>query len=266
MEPANRPSFPALYERELVGPLFRPWAEVLLDRTGLVPGDRLLDLACGTGVVARLAAARLAGTGRVVGIDASPQMLEVARGIAPEIEWREGRAESLPVSDGEQFDVLVCQQGLQFFADKPAAAREMHRVLAPRGRLVVATWRPIEEIPMFRELHEVAERHVGSMVDQRHAFGDAEALRSLLTDAGFQGVKIETLSRKIRFENPLVFVRLNAMAIAGMNAATKSLSDDARAQLVAAIVEDSARVLPAYAQGSGIEFEIRSNVATARRS
>src|SRR5437016_12184300 len=107
-------SFPEMYGHWLVGPLFLPWAEMTLDEVRLSPDDRVLDIACGTGIVARVAKERLGDAGYVVGIDISPDMLAVARAVAPSIDWREGNASALPLHDGEQFDVVVCQQGLQF--------------------------------------------------------------------------------------------------------------------------------------------------------
>lgn len=253
-----------MYERWLVGPLFQPWAELLLDRVGLRAGDRVVDIACGTGIVARTSKARLGSNARVVGIDVSPQMLAVARSVEPAIDWREGNAAALPCADGETFDVVVCQQGLQFFPDKPAAAGEMRRVLAPGGRLAVATWRPIDEIPMFRDLHRVAERHLGAVADARHCFGESAPLEQLLKDAGLQEVTVETLSKPVRFEDPGLFVRLNTMALVGMSPRSKTMSEDERNQTVAAIVQDSAPVVPAYTTNDGFAFEITTNVATAR--
>lgn len=93
---ANPPSFPELYERKLVGPLFRPWAEAILDIVAPAAGERVLDVACGTGIVGRLASERVGPTGRVVGVDLSPGMLAMARAVAPSIEWREGNAVALP--------------------------------------------------------------------------------------------------------------------------------------------------------------------------
>ena len=260
----NRPSFPEMYEAFLVEPLFKPWADVLLERVAIAAGDRLLDIACGTGIVSRLAKQRLGDNGHFVGVDVSPQMLAVAKSIAPGIDWREGSASALPVNGAERFSVVICQQGLQFFPDRPAAAGEMRRVLAPGGRLGVATWRPIEEIPMFVALHRVAEKHLGPVVDQRHAFGDATALEKLLRDAGFQEIRVETMTRTIRFADGAMFARLNTMALVGMSAASKSMSDEARAGVVATIASDCASVLPSYADGDGIAFAISTNVATAR--
>src|SRR5262245_28909838 len=104
-------SFPEMYERWLVNPLFRPWAELTLDEVHLSRGDRVLDIACGTGIVARVARERLGDTGQVVGIDISPDMLAVARAAAPGVDWREGNAAALPLRQRELFDVIVCQQG-----------------------------------------------------------------------------------------------------------------------------------------------------------
>ena len=129
----NQSSFPENYERELVGPLFRPWAELTVDEVNPGPAERVLDVACGTGIVARVAGERI-GSGRgLVGVDISPGLLAVARAVAPDIDWREGDAGALPLADGEQFEVVLCQQGLQFFPDKPAAAARLpsRSVLCP---------------------------------------------------------------------------------------------------------------------------------------
>jgi ubiquinone/menaquinone biosynthesis C-methylase UbiE len=137
----NQPTFPEMYELWLVASLFRPWAELTLDERNLASGDRLLDIACGTGIVARVAKERLRGAVHVVGVDVSPDMLAVARRLVPDIDWRQGNAAALPLQDGEQFNVVVCQQGLQFFPDKLAAVAQMRRALMPGGRLAVSTWR-----------------------------------------------------------------------------------------------------------------------------
>lgn len=262
--PFGQLSFPEMYEQALVGPLFRPWAGPLLDDVELSAGDAILDVACGTGVVARLAKERLGETGKVVGVDLSPAMIAVARRVAPDIDWREGDATALPLQDDEQFDVVVCQQGLQFVPDKPVAAREMRRALSPRGRLAVSTWRPDEEIPFVRALRRVAEQHVGPIVDRRHSFGEAGPLEALLRDAGFHDVRSRVVSRTIRFDDGSVFARLNAMALVGMSAAASGMPDEDREQRVAAIVSDSAGVVSGSTDDAGLAFELATNVATAR--
>jgi ubiquinone/menaquinone biosynthesis C-methylase UbiE len=257
-------SLPELYERFLVEPLFRPFAEVLIDRVGLAEGDRLLDVACGTGIVARLAHQRLGDRGRVVGVDASPAMLAMAKSVAPQIDWREGDAARLPVGGGETFDAISCHQGLQFFADKSAAVSEMRRVLAPGGRLAIGTWRPVADIALMRDLHRVAERHLGPSVDQRHSFGDPDAMKQLLEGAGFTDVRVEAVTRTVRMTGADVFPRLNTMAIVGMSAAAKAMSDEQRANVVAAITKDSIDATSRYVEGDDFVFDLVSNLAIAK--
>jgi ubiquinone/menaquinone biosynthesis C-methylase UbiE len=260
----NQASFPAMYEAQLVGPLFRPFAEELLDRLQPRPGERVLDIACGTGIVARLARGRVGDSATVVGVDVSPAMLEVARAAGASIDWREGSALELPVAPGEVFDVVTCQQGLQFFPQRPAAVAEMRRVLAPAGRLGVATWRPAGDIAIFAALQRVAEQHLGPIVDQRHAFGDGAALAALLDEAGLRDVVVETVDKTVRFADGTTFVRLNAMALVGMSAPGKAMSDQARASAVAAITADSADAWRPFADGPAAAFVVSTNVATAR--
>lgn len=256
----RQPSFPEMYERWLVAPLFRPFAEIALDRVNLTPGDRVLDIACGTGIVARLARARTAGT--VVGVDLSPQMLAVAAAVAPDVEWREGPAQTLPVGGDEQFDVVVCHQGLQFFADKAAAVGEMKRVLAPGGRVAVATWCSVDDSPVLRELQRVAEQHLGPIADQRYNFGDAAELEALLAAAGFNEVRVETVTRTVRFAAGKTFVRMNTMAFVGMSAA-KALDETARAGVVDAIARASMEAVSAHLSDGELAFELSANLVTA---
>ena len=261
--PFGQLSFPEMYEQELVAPLFRPWAEPLLDAAALSPGQRVLDVACGTGIVARLAKARVQG-GTVVGVDMSAPMLAVARRVAPEVDWREGDAGALPLLDGERFDALLCQQGLQFFADKPAAVREMARALLPDGRLAVSVWRALDEAPLLAELHRLAERRLGAIVDRRHAFGDAAALGSLLRAAGFAEVGVRPVTLRIRFAGSRAFLRMNAMALLGMSAGAARLGEGERAALLAALEDDAAAMAARCLVNGALEFDIAANLAIAR--
>ncbi len=258
----NRPSFPRLYEDHVVGALFRPWAHALLDRAELAASMRILDVACGTGIVARLARERLQGSAQVVGVDVSAPMLGVAREVAPDIEWREGDAAALPVPPDERFDRVLCQQGIQFFADRPAAAAEFRRVLAPGGRLLAAVWRSAREMPVYEALQRVAERHVGPIDDQRYALGDEAALEALLANAGFHDVDVEAISLVSRFPDGEGFVRMNAMALIGMSRAQDSEAESER--LLDVIAEESAQEARRFMDGSTLVCEMRSNIAIAR--
>lgn len=259
----SQSSFAEMYERWLVGPLFRPWAERTLDEVKVSPGDRLLDVACGTGIVARVARRRIGDAAHIVGVDISPVMLAVARAAAPNIDWREGDAGALPLRNEEQFDIVVCQQGLQFFPDKPAAMAQMRRALARGGKLAVATWRSDDEIPLFRDLRRVAERRLGPIADRRHSLGDAGALGGLLLEAGFRDAIVRTMCCTIRFDDGAPFLRLNTMALVGMSSAGRQFGEEERKRAVDAIAGDSAPVLQAYAEGSGLRFELGANLATA---
>lgn len=259
-------SLPELYERFLVDPLFRPFAQALLDRIAPAPTDRLLDVACGTGIVLRLAQHTIADRGRLVGVDASPAMLAIARSVAPTIDWRQGDAAGLPVNQDEAFDAVTCHQGFQFFADKPAALREMRRVLAAGGRVALATWQPIDDAPLFRDLQRVAEQYLGSYVDQRHSFGDPEAVKCVLMDGGFHHVGVEMVTRTVRMgcSGAEVFNRLNARAVVGMSQAGRDMTDQERAQVTDAIASDSVKALEGYMVDTDLVFSLGTTVAIAQ--
>ncbi len=126
-----------VYEEFFVPALFRQWASRVADAAGIEPGQQVIDVACGTGVLARTVADRVGAKGKVVGLDASAEMLAVARRKAPAIEWRQGRAEALPFAS-DSFDAAVSQFGLMFFEDRRAALQEMLWTVRRGGRLAVA--------------------------------------------------------------------------------------------------------------------------------
>lgn len=258
----SRASFPEMYEKLLVNPLFRPFAQGLLDQIPLQPGHSLLDIACGTGIVARLAKQRLGGSGAVAGIDASPGMLNVARGVAPDIDWREGNAAALPLRPGEAFDVVTCHQGLQFFSDKPAAVREMRRALKPGGSVAVATWHPDTEMPFLAQLRQIAEKHLGPIDDKRFSLGDSSALQSLLRDAGLNDIHVTSIERGLRFPDSSSFLRLNTIAFLGMTDAAKEMTDQRRTQVVDTILAASIAAARPYTSTYGLSFPMKTHIAT----
>src|SRR5918911_326790 len=185
-------SAPELYQRYLVPAITALWAADLIERAAPRSGERVLDVACGTGVVARLAAERI-GIGRVVGLDINGGMLAVARSVpqdgGPPVEWQEGSVLQMPFPDGA-FNVVLCQLGLQFFPDRPAALREMWRVLASGGRLALSVYSAIEHTPAANALAQALDRHLGPGTSEikcaEHALADADELRRLVSDAGFR--------------------------------------------------------------------------------
>lgn len=151
--PPQAPNPAEAYESLLVPHQFAPWARDLVAHADPKPGERILDVACGTGVVMRSVVPLVGPNGRVVGVDSSPAMLAVARTRAPSeapIEWYEVSAEALPLSDAA-FDLVLCRQGLQFFADKLGATREMRRVLAPGGRVALSVWQTLAYNPCLAD-------------------------------------------------------------------------------------------------------------------
>ena len=191
-----------VYEEMFVPALFQQWPGRVADAAQVREGQRVLDVACGTGVFARAAAGRVGGSGSVVGVDVNDGMLAVARRIAPNIEWRTGRAEALPFEDAE-FDAVGCQFGLMFFEDRSAALREMMRVLRPAGRLAVAVWDRLEHSPGYAAMADLLRRlfgdQVASALDAPFVLGDRDLLSSIFDAAGIAEAEIRTEVGTARF-------------------------------------------------------------------
>ena len=198
------------YERYFVPSIGAPVAADLMKAASLRPGERVLDAACGTGVVTKLAADRIAPGGTVAGLDPNPAMLAVARATAPSavsIDWHEAPAEDLPFPD-ESFDAVLCGMGLQFFSDREAGLREFHRVLVPGGRLVAnvpgPTPAPLEIIA------DGLARHIGpesaSFVRAVFSLHDPDALRNLATQAGFEDVDVRSAVVSLELPPPAEFL------------------------------------------------------------
>lgn len=197
------------YEALFVPALFGPWAPKVADAAQVQPGQRVLDVACGTGALARQVASRTGASGRVVGIDPNSGMVAVAGELAPSVEWREGLAESLPFPD-QSFDAVVSQFGLMFFADRRQALREMLRVLAPAGHLAVAVWDSLDNIPAYAAevalLDRVAGRRAADALRAPFVLGEQEELTALFEDAGVASVEVTTDRCRARFPSLRVMV------------------------------------------------------------
>ncbi len=190
-----------VYEEFFVPALFLEPARLMAQAANIGGADRVLDVACGTGVLAREAARFLRDGGRVTGLDRNAGMLAVARRLAPAIEWRQGPAEMLPFGDGA-FDRVLCQFGLMFFDDRGAALRQMHRVLRPGGRMAVAVWDTLERTPGYAAMVGLLNRLFGAeAADALRApfvLGDKDVLRRTFADAGLPA-RIETVEVTARF-------------------------------------------------------------------
>ena len=170
------------YQELFVPALFQEWAPRVVAAARIQPRDRVLDVACGTGVLAREAASRVGRTGSVVGLDPNPGMLEVAARLGPAIEWRQGTAESVPCSD-QSFDVVVSQFGLMLFTDRRQALREMLRVLGPGGRLAIAVWDSLDHTPAYAAevslLARIAGQRAADALRAPFVLGDQKELEAL---------------------------------------------------------------------------------------
>jgi SAM-dependent methyltransferase len=255
-----------VYERELVPAIFGPWASQVVGLAAPAAGERVLDAACGTGVVARLAAERVGAEGRVVGLDLNPGMLAVARGLpvggAP-IGWVQATAGRLPFPDGS-FEVVCCQLGLQFFPDRSAALAEMARVLVAGGRLVVMVWRSIDHSPGFAVLAGALDRHVGAaagaLMRAPFGLGDETALRDLVAGAGFGEVGVDRQAGVVRFGSAraLVVAYGAGSPLAGPIGAA---GPAARAGLVAEVQA----ALEPWQGAAGLAFPIEALLVSGRR-
>ena len=175
------------YEALFVPALFGQWATQVADTAQIQSGQRVLDVACGTGVLAREVLARVGSKGTVAGLDANPGMLATAREIAPGVDWTQGVAEALPYPDNS-FDTVVSQFGLMFFADRAQAIAEMRRVLVPGGRLVVAVWDCLDNIPAYAALVALLERQAGTRAANAlrapFVLGNRQRLANVFVDGG----------------------------------------------------------------------------------
>jgi ubiquinone/menaquinone biosynthesis C-methylase UbiE len=257
------------YESYMVPTLFAPWASHLVQTANPQPGERVLDVACGTGVIARHVAPRVGSNGWVSGLDLNPNMLAVARAAAEReglvIEWREGWAEKLPFPDGS-FDLVLCQFALMFFADRYAALNEMHRVLTNGGRITLSVWQGLDLHPFYQTLHDVIQQRLEmSGVQDIFALGDADELRTLLTEAGFRHVEIEPVSMIARFPDPERFlageIDVDTAAIPSM----QHLDAQARQAITAAIRDDMEPALHEVTEGDHVVIPCHAHIARAER-
>jgi ubiquinone/menaquinone biosynthesis C-methylase UbiE len=257
-----------LFQRYLVPSITLKWAEDLVRRAQLRTGELVLDVACGTGVVARLAATKVS-PGQVTGLDLNAGMLAVARGLpndgAP-INWRQGSALDMPFPSGH-FDVVLCQQGLQFFPDQPGALRELHRVLRERGRAALSVYSPIERTPganaFVQALDQVLRPKASRIKRGEHSFANPGQLESLLRDAGFGTVVVSTVQQTIVFPSVLDYVRFQLVATP-MTRLLKDKTEPEREAIFSSVASTAATLsTPAMLDGGKFAFPQEAYVAIA---
>lgn len=252
------------YEERLVPALFQAWAEVVSEAAQVGDGQRVLDVACGTGVLAREMAKRVGPGGSVFGLDLNPGMLAIAKKIAPGITWRQGEAGSLPFDDGS-FDVAASQFGFMFFPDHVAALREMARVLAPSGRIAVAVFDGLGENQAYAKLADVYEDQVGKSTGDAlrmpFSLGDKGALLALFAAAGMEAAQATTESRMARFSSIRDLVLAD---VEGWFPLAQIQLDDAT---IEAVVDQAESALANFlVEGGGLAFPVQAHILTARKA
>ena len=251
------------YEALFVPAVFAAWTRHLIDGAGVGEGAHVLDIACGSGVLARHALSRAGPAGRVVGVDPVPGMLAAAAEVAPGIEWVAGRAEALEFGDGT-FDCVLSQFGMMFFEDRDAAAAEMFRVMRPGGRLAVAVWNGIGANPAYADLSglldEAVSRAAGDALRLPFSLGDAAGVEAPFRRAGFAAVVTETKEEEARFPDLRTMVEAE---LRGWLPLFGIVLDEAK---IAEVLAGAEARLERYAGATGaVAFPTSAHVLTARK-
>lgn len=255
----------AIFESWFVPALFAPNARQVVADTAIPPDARVLDIACGSGIVARTVARQDGPASRVVGLDANPAMLAEARraseaeGLA--ITWVQGDAQRLPFEHGS-FDLVFCQHGLQFFPDRQGAVSEMYRVLAPGGQVVIVTWRGLDQNPFFAAFERAVRQRLGSpALEMPFALGDPAVLGSLLLEAGFAAVSVEPIEIEANYSDPARFVDFQIHASAAAIPALQNLPAEDLDVLIEALRDDLAGPVQEATVGDRLRFPMQGIVA-----
>ncbi|HMO56358.1 MAG TPA: class I SAM-dependent methyltransferase [Roseiflexaceae bacterium] len=267
------PSPAEMYE-QFYGPgMFQPLTAVFVEYVAPQLGEHVLDMACGTGMVARHVAPLVGSDGTVVGIDINPAMLAVARNqpVPPgaSIEWREGDAATVDLPD-QAFDLALCQQGLQFFPDQVAVLQRLRRSLVAGGRIGIAVWQGIEQQSLVAEFAEIELHHLAplgvSYADLVAPFslGDAEQLRLLIESAGFTRIVIEPRSIEAHFSAPETFARNMETAYGAVIPAFIE-NPAAFAVFLDTIEHETRDLVQRHVQGGMVHFMMSANLAIAYR-
>lgn len=251
-----------VYESCFVPAIFGAWAGPVADAAGIRRGDRVLDVGCGTGVLAREALGRVGQDGHVVGLDLNEGMLAVAARSEPDVEWRLGDAASLPFEDAT-FDVVVSQFALMYFPDRVASLRETWRTLAPGGRLAIAAWASIDHAPGYERLVDIAARRCGreaaDVLAAPFVLGDRAELAGLFAGSGIPGAEISLHEGSIRFPSVQEFIRIEVEG--------SPLADMVGDEEMQALTGESETALMEFVAPSGeIVMPMDAHIVTARKA
>jgi SAM-dependent methyltransferase len=251
-----------VYESSFVPALFAEWAPHLVEAAGVAAGQAVLDVACGTGVVARTAADRMGGHGRVVGLDINEGMLTVAKRLRPDIEWRRGDAAALPF-EAAQFDAVLCQAALMFFPDRAGALREMARVATAGGTVAVQVWDRLEAQAGFGPMYEAFSEHLGAdalaLEHSYWALGDLDLMGSLFEAAGLRVTGTRTRVGTVRYGSAgeAIATEIEATPLA------ERISQDTYRRLVETASEAMA---PFVVEGGRVELPLKGHLITGAKT
>lgn len=190
------------YEAEFVPALFADWAPHVVEMGDVGRGQAVLDVACGTGIVARAAEERVGPAGRVAGVDLNEAMLTVAERVCPGVEFHQADVTELPFDDAT-FDAVLCQMALMFFPDRVGAIAEIGRVARPHGTVVVMVPSSLDAQPAYRPLVELAADLAGpeavAMLSAYWSCGDLDELSATVRSAGLDILSTRTRMGTARF-------------------------------------------------------------------
>ena len=250
------------YDDLFVPALFGQWAPQLVSCARVSSGQRVLDVACGTGAVARTAVDAVGPDGQVVGVDLNPAMLEVARASRPDLEWFQGDAEDLPFETGS-FDVALCQSALFFFPDPGRAVREMARVVGAGGTVAIQTYSALDEQPAYGPFMDVVANHAGPearvLLSTYWSLGDSAALAGLTAAAGLEVLETRTSLGVARFSS--------TDAVAHTEIRATPLADRLDSLAYDRILSDTRELLGSYVGEDGsVRVPIRATMIAARKA
>ena len=260
IESVRAPDFQNSYAK-YAGKIMEPWTDDLIRQARCQRGDRVLDVACGPGTVASRVNRVCGANCAVSGIDINESMLKLAR-ADNSVEWQLGSAEDLPFEDCS-FDVVLCQQGLQYFGDRTKAMMEMARVLRPGGRVSLAVWGAIERQPFYLALEDGFSRFLPeakNAYEQAFSLNTVDELRNLAVSAGLKDARVRFEHRTIRHPSLKEFVDgfMRGTKVSGLYVV---LPIDAQT----AFVEHVSGLLSGYVDDGGMAFPLENHFLTATR-